>query len=116
MESPILEIASVREAWLAAVRDSDADRLASMVTDDVVVVHGDCRCIHGRDNFKSDFLKAFEVFRISQKVINPEVIRRGDWAFEIAEIESTLTPVLGGEPRHLITTAMVALRKQSDGT
>jgi ketosteroid isomerase-like protein len=34
------KIATSREAWLAAVKASDAESLAQMLTDDVVVVHG----------------------------------------------------------------------------
>lgn len=49
-------IAAVRQAWLDAVRAGDAERLAAMVTDDVVVVHGNGRCVHGRDELKTDFL------------------------------------------------------------
>ncbi len=110
------EIASFREAWLAAVRAADPDRLACMVTEDVVVVHGDGRSVRGRDEVKADFQMAFERFRIDQKVRNAETIGLGDWAFEIAEVESTLTPVHGGEEKHLVTTTMVALRRQPEGT
>ena len=95
--SATLDITALREAWLAAVTSADAGRLASLVTDDVVVVHGDGRCIRGRNELKADFQGAFESFRIDQRVHNPEVVIRGDWAFEIANVESTLTPVRGGE-------------------
>jgi len=44
----IASIAAVRQAWLEAVRAADAGRLAAMVTDDVVVVHGNGRCVRGR--------------------------------------------------------------------
>ena len=33
-------IATARRAWLDAMRSSDIDRLAAMVTDDIVVIHG----------------------------------------------------------------------------
>jgi len=114
--SATLDITALREAWLAAVTSADAGRLASLVTDDVVVVHGDGRCIRGRNELKADFQGAFESFRIDQRVHNPEVVIRGDWAFEIANVESTLTPVRGGETIHAITTTLVALRRQPDGS
>lgn len=47
------KIAAVREAWLAAVKAGDANRLAEMVTDDVVVVHGNGRCVGGKEEVKS---------------------------------------------------------------
>jgi len=114
--SAIREINTVREAWLAAVRSVSADQLVSLVTDDVVVVHGDGRCIGGKDELKADFLKAFESFRIHQKVLDPAITIRGDWAFEIARVESTLTPVDGGETKRAISTTLVALRRQPDGS
>jgi ketosteroid isomerase-like protein len=87
-----------------------------MVTGDVVVVHGDGRCIRGREELKADFLKAFESFLVEQRVTNPEIVTRGDWGFEIAGVESTLTPLHGGEAIRVVTTTMVALRRQPDGT
>jgi uncharacterized protein (TIGR02246 family) len=110
-----VEITALREAWLAAVKSADVGRLASLVADDVVVVHGDGRCIRGKDELKADFLKAFESFHIDQRVLSPEVTIRGDWAFEIAKVESTLTPTGGGETKRAITTTLVALRRQPDG-
>jgi len=77
--SPVLEISALRQAWLATVRSADIGRLASLVAEDVVVVHGDGRCIRGKDEFEADFLKAFESFRIDQRVVDPEITIRGDW-------------------------------------
>ena len=115
-DSAIVEITTLREAWLAAVRNADCRRLASLVADDVIIVHGDGHCIRGKDEFEADFLKAFECFRIEQQVCDPNLTIRGNWAFEIAKVESTLTPVDGGEVTHMTTTTMVALRRQRDGT
>lgn len=68
-DSAILEITALRETWLAAVRSADVARLASLVADDVVIVHGDGRCIRGKDELMADFLKAFESFRIDQELL-----------------------------------------------
>jgi ketosteroid isomerase-like protein len=80
------------------VRAGDAERLAAMVTDDVVVVHGDGRCVQGRDELKTDFMKAFESFSIEHNVLSAEVFVRGRWAFE----------------KHVRSTAIVALKRQPD--
>jgi len=114
--SAVREIAALREAWLAAVRSADIGRLASLVADDVVIVHGDGRCIHGKREFEADFLKAFESFRIDQRVRDPNITIRGNWAFEIAEVKSVLTQIRGGEVIRAITTTLVALRWQPDRT
>ena len=71
-------IAAIRQAWLDSVRAGDAERLAAMVTDDVVVVHGNGRCVHGRDELKTDFQKGFEAFSIEQNVSSAEVVVRVD--------------------------------------
>ena len=109
-------VAAVRQAWLDAVRTGDIERLAAMVTDDVVVVHGNGRCVRGREDLKADFLKGFESFSIEQNVSSTEVVVRGGWAFEIAEVESKLTPQCGGESTHVHSTTIVALNRQSDGS
>lgn len=88
-DSVTSSIAAVRQAWLDAVRSGDTERLGAMVTD-VVVVHGNGRCVRGRDEPKADFLKGFEAFAIEQNVSAVEVVVRGRWAFEIAEVRSNL--------------------------
>jgi|SRR5215469_4988199 len=115
-KSLVSSIAAVRQAWLEAVTVGDAERLAELVTDDVVVVHGNGRCVHGRDQLKADFQKGFEAFSIEQNVSSAEVIVRGRWAFEISQVESRLTPHSGGEPRHVQSTTVVALNQQPDGS
>lgn len=109
-------IAAVRLAWLDAVKAGDAERLAAMVTDDVVVVHGNGRCVRGREELKTDFLKGFEAFSIEQNVSSAEVVVRGRWAFEISEVETRLTPHLGGESQQVRSITIVALNRQSDAS
>jgi uncharacterized protein (TIGR02246 family) len=93
----VSSIAAVRQAWLDAVKAGDAERLAALVTDDVVVVHGNGRCVRGRDELKVDFLRGFEAFSIEQNVSSVEIVIRGAWAIEIGEVESRLTLNCGGE-------------------
>jgi len=109
-------ITALRQAWLDAVKASDAEQLADLVTDDVVVVHGNGRCVRGREELKEDFLKGFEAFSIEQDVSNPEVVVRGQWVFEISEVKSTLTPHRGGETRRFHSTTIVAFGQQPDGS
>jgi uncharacterized protein (TIGR02246 family) len=108
-------VAAVRRAWLEAVKAGDFERLASMVTDDVVVVHGNGRCVHGKDELKLDFLNGFKKFALSQKVSSAKVLHRGRWAVDIADVESTLTPTGGGNPSVVQSTTVTVLAQQSDG-
>ncbi len=114
--SVVASIAAVREAWRDAISAADVERLAAMVTDDVVVVHGDGRCVRGREELKADLLKAFEACSIEQRVQSAEVVVRGGWAFEIAEVETRLTPHHEGNVTHVHSTTVVALNQQSDGS
>ncbi len=109
-------VAAVRQAWLDAIRAADVERLAALVTDDVVVVHGNGRCVRGREELKADMLRAFAACSIEQKVYDAEVVIRGGWAFEIAEVETRLTPHHEGDVTHVHSTTVVALHKESDGS
>ena len=112
-DSAIFKIAALREAWIA-VKARDADRLSAMVTNDVVVVTGNGRCVCGEDELKVDLLKGFERFSIDQRVSSADVIIRDKWAFEISEVESTMTPVSGGVQTHAHSRTVVVLVRQSD--
>lgn len=115
LNSIISSIEVLRQAWLDSVRNDDVERLGTLVTNDVVVVHGNGRCIRGKDELKADFRKGFEAFSIEQSVSSPEVVVRGHWAFEISEVQSKLTRQ-SGESTEVHSTSVVALHKQSDGS
>lgn len=108
-------VGSVRRAWVEAVSAGDFERLAAMVTDDVVVAHGDGRCVRGKDELKMDFLNGFKKFTIGQKVSSAKIPPRVKWAFDIADAESRLIPIGGGDPSIVDSTTGVALARQSNG-
>ena len=61
-QSPsVSSIAGVRQAWREAVTVGDAELPAELVTDDVVVVHGNGRCVHGRDDLKTPAMNSYRV-------------------------------------------------------
>lgn len=115
-DSTASSVAAMRQAWLNALEAADAERLAAMVTDDVVVVHGNGRCVCGRQAMREDFERGFGAFAFEQSVSNAEVVVRGAWAFEIADVDSTLTARRGGEVSRVHSVAVVALHQQSDGS
>jgi uncharacterized protein (TIGR02246 family) len=115
-DSDVSTIAALREAWLAAVKAGDADRLVEMVTDDVVVVHGNGRCVCGKEAVKADFLDGFDRFSIDQQVLSSHVVVRDKWAFEIGEVESTLTPIHEGKRIQAHSTTLVVLLRQGDAS
>ena len=116
-QTVVSSIAALRRDWLASIKASDTERLLGMVTDDIVVVHGDGRCVCGREELKADFRKGFEAFSIDQNVVSAQVVVRGPWAFDIAEVDTKLTPHTGGAPPlRFHSASVVALRRQPDGS
>jgi len=115
-DSTSSSIDAVRQAWLAAIRAADIERLAALVTDDIVVVHGTGRCVRGRDELKMDFGNAFDAFWVEQGVSTAGLVVRGSWALEIADVETKLTPRTGGEQSVFHSTTATALKRQSDGS
>jgi uncharacterized protein (TIGR02246 family) len=115
-DSASSSINDVRQAWLDAIRTADVQRLATLVTDDVVVIHGTGRCVRGRDEFKMDLRNAFEAFFVEQCASTAGLIVRGSWALEIADVETKLTPRTGEEQTVLHSTTVTALNRQADGS
>ena len=109
-------VEALRHAWLHAIRNADVERLAALVTDDVVVVHGTGRCVRGLEELKRDFQSAFEAVSIEQSASTVELVVRGSWALEIADVETKLTPRTGGEETVFHSTTVTALKRQSDGS
>jgi uncharacterized protein (TIGR02246 family) len=113
-DSASSSINDVRQTWLDAIRTADVERLATLVTDDVVVIHGTGRCVRGRDELKADFQNAFAAFSIEQSASTAGLVIRGSWALEIADVETKLTPRTGGEQTVFHSTTVTALKRQSD--
>ena len=109
-------IDAVQQAWLDAIKAADVERLATLVTDDVVVVHGTGRCVRGRDELKMDLRNAFKAFSVEQSVSTAGLVVRGSWALEIADMETKLTPRSGGEGMLFHSTTVTALNRQPDGS
>jgi uncharacterized protein (TIGR02246 family) len=110
------KIAAVWEVWNAALKANDASGLAAFVTDDVVFVHGNGRCVCGKEELKADFLKSFERFDFDRKFSPAEIVVRDKWAFEICEVESTLTAVRGGIQVRAHSRNVIAFARQPDSS
>jgi uncharacterized protein (TIGR02246 family) len=113
-DSDVSKIAALREAWNAAVEANDANRLAAFVTDDVVFVHGNGRCVCGKEELKADLRKRFERFDFDRRLSSTEIIVRDKWAFQICEVESRLTGVRGGMQVQAHSRAVIAFARQPD--
>jgi len=86
-------IIAVRQAWIQAVKDSDADKLANLMTFDVVGVHADGRCTTGKEELKKFFLDAFDQFNLEGSISSSEIVVHGIWAVEIDKVQTRRTRV-----------------------
>ena len=112
---PVASVLAVREAWLAALKSGDVDRLMEMVTEDVVVMHPNGRTHVGKAVVRADFERFFQQFAVDQEVVSDETVVSGDWAFDRSRVRSTLTPVSGGNPVRIASEAVVILRREPNG-
>ena len=109
------KITEARRAWMQAVRDSDGNRLTNFVTDDVVAVLKDGRCICGKEALKALLQHAFALYDVEREVLSSRVVMRDRWAIELDELESTVTPVSNGMYINAHLKAVIVYRRQADG-
>src|ERR1700745_263461 len=102
-DSDVAKIAALWEAWNAALRGNDANGLLVLMTDDVVFVRGNGQCVCGKKEFQVHILKSFGRFDFDRKYSPAEMVVVGKWAFQICEVETTLTAVRGGVRVHAIS-------------
>ena len=108
-------IAAVREAWNTAVEANDVDRVVSIVTDDVVVVLVDGRCVLGKEEFRAEVSKSWALVDRELRLSSGDTIIRGKWAIDTMEVEGTLTAVSSGAQLRTSRRSVVVLARQKDG-
>ena len=115
-DGDVSRIGSVREAWIAALRSSNVDNLMGLVTDDIVVIYGDCRCLCGKDALRAELSKGFGVFDFEQRDSSAEIIVHDNWALEFSEVESTVTAIGGGAQIQRHSRIIAVFARQSDAS
>ena len=109
------KITEVRQAWMQAVRDCDENRLTNFVTEDVVAVLKDGRCICGKEALKALLQHAFELYDVERNILSSRVVMRDNWAIELDEMESTVAPVSDGRYIHAHLKTVIVYGRQADG-
>lgn len=99
---------------MQAVRDGDTDRLANLVIEDVVAVTKDGHCITGKEALKARLQHGFGRYDVERKILSSGVVIRDNWAVELDEMDSTMTPRDGMEIRAHVKMVIVHSR-QADG-
>ena len=113
-ERAVREITQVRDTWTGAVKAKDVDRLMSLLTDDIVMMHPNRPASIGLAANRVDLLVSFEKFSVDQTVVSDEIVVAGEWAFDRSRATTTLTPVVGGAPITVRSRAITILRRQAD--
>jgi len=111
-----LKVAAVRKAWIEAVIAEDVDKLASLVTDDIVTVHAHGQCSCGKDEFKKDLRHILAMVDIERVAPSSEVIFHDGWAIEIDEVENTRTHITDLMPITTRFKAVFVFRRQGDNS
>jgi hypothetical protein len=79
------KIAAVRKALNEAVKRSQARELTDVLTDDVVAVHEDGRCMCGKQEVEAFFRHAFARYDIEAMILSSDVVVHNNWAIEVDE-------------------------------
>jgi len=109
------DIRQVALRWTTAVAAADVQQLGRLMTDDIVVIHGNGRIISGREAVMADFERSFADVRVDQQVESEETIVAGDWAFDRGSICTTVTPRAAGEVKQWNSRTLTILRKEGAG-
>jgi uncharacterized protein (TIGR02246 family) len=112
------EVQAVRQValrWTEAVATADVEALSRLLADDIVVIHGNGRTVSGREAVVADLVRTFATFRVGQHVQFDETIIAGDWAFDRARVQMTMTPREGGDPQEFHSRTLTILKRTAFG-
>ncbi len=109
-------IDSLREAYVAAVNNGDADSWAAAFTDDAVQMPPHAPTNHGSARIRA-WCKAFLApFHATFVLLVCEVHVAGEWAYERGSYTITLSPRAGGEPVKDIGKYVTIYARQDGGS
>ena len=108
------KIAEARKALNEAVKHSDVRQLLSLLTDDVVTVHGDGRCMCGKKEVEEFFHHVFAHYDIEGMVLPSDVIVHDKWAIEMDEVETVRESFGVGAPIKVHFRGLFVFARQPD--
>jgi uncharacterized protein (TIGR02246 family) len=107
------DIARVALRWTAAVAAADLRELSQLMTDDIVVTHGNGRTLSGRDTVLADFAQALQQHQIEQEIVSEETVVTDSWAFDRARVHMTIFVRDTGDRRDFDSRTLTILRKEA---
>jgi len=108
-------IRSLSQRWIEAVGASSVEQLGRMMTEDILVIHGNGRVLAGREEVLSDFASGFGRFRLRQVLHHEETIVAGSWAIDRARVHTTATALADGTARECDSHTITILCKWGAG-
>jgi uncharacterized protein (TIGR02246 family) len=114
--SPDEEIQEIRRLairWTAALEAGDIELLGQLMTDDIVVIHGNGRLVCGREAVMNDTARSLEDFSVQQGVESEETIVAGEWAFDRAKVHTTISSRKSCNTKQFDSRSVTILQKQS---
>lgn len=108
----IADIARVALRWTAAVAAADLRQLGQLMTEDIIVTHGNGRTLSGRDTVLADFAQALQQYRIQQEVASEETVVLDSWAFDRARVHTAMFVRDTGAQRDFDSRTLTILRKE----
>lgn len=109
------KLASLRQEWVQAVRDGDSDRLSNLTAEDVTAVLKDGRCVSGKDALRAALQHIFSLYDVERKCLTADVTIRDNWAIELDEMDSIITPVNSGMQVRAHVKTVTVYGRQRDG-
>ena len=112
-DGEVPDIRQVATRWTAAVEAGDIEQLGQLMTDDIVVIHGNGRVLTGKKAVMEDFAHSLQDFSVKQTVKPEETIVAGEWAFDRAQVYTTISSRKGGDTKQFNSKTITILRKES---
>lgn len=86
-----------------------------MMTDDIVVIHGDGRVLSGKRAVVAELTATIAAFSVQQEAESDETIVAGEWAFDRARVRTRIVSRSDGRVRDAASRTMTILRKAEAG-
>ena len=110
------DIEAIRQGavrWTAAVEAGDIEALGRLMTEDIVVIHGNGRMVCGKEAVMNDFARSLEEFSVQQTVESEETIVASEWAFDRAKVHTAIRSRKGGDAKQFDSRSVTILRKET---
>lgn len=115
VDPDVKRIQQTADRWSTAVAEADIGTLRELMTEDIVVIHGNGRMLVGRDAVAEDIVRSLADVRVVQSVKSEETVIAGDWAFDRSSTKTVITPRVGGESRQWDSRTITILRREHKG-